>query len=110
MAESGEGEAGRRGDADPTAGSADGAARGQAEGTVLMRAIRTAAGLAVIAVLVGVAVFFAEHPGRVAIAWQGWEVETSVGVLAAAALLLALAVAGLLRLSRLVGRSPRAVS
>jgi HemY protein len=75
-----------------------------------MRAIRVAAGLVVIVVLVAVAVFFADHPGRVAIAWQGWQVETSVGVLAAAAVLLALAVAVLLRLLRLIGRSPRAVS
>jgi HemY protein len=75
-----------------------------------MRAIRLAAGLVVIAVLVGVAVFFAGHPGRVVIVWQGWQVETSVGVLAAAAVLLALAAAALLRLLRLVGRSPRAAS
>jgi HemY protein len=75
-----------------------------------MRAIRVAASLVVIVVLVAVAVFFADHPGRVAIAWQGWQVETSVGVLAAAAVLLALAVAALLRLVRLIGRSPRAVS
>jgi HemY protein len=75
-----------------------------------MRVIRVAAGLVAIAVLVAVGVFFADHPGRVAIAWQGWQVETSVGVLAGAAVLLALAVAVLLRLLRLIGRSPRAVS
>jgi HemY protein len=72
--------------------------------------MRAAAGLVIVAVLVAVAVFFADHPGRVAILWQGWQVETSVGVLAAAALLLALAMALLLRLLRAVRRSPRAVA
>jgi HemY protein len=69
--------------------------------------MRLAAGLVVIAALVAVAVYFTDHPGRVSILWQGWQVETSVGVLAAAALLLALAVAALLRLFRLVLGSPR---
>ncbi len=72
--------------------------------------IRVAAGLVIIAVLVAVTVFFADRPGQVVIVWQGWQVETSVGVLAAAAVLLALVVAALLRLLRLIGRSPRAVS
>lgn len=49
----------------------------------------------VVAVLVAAAVFFADHPGRVEILWQGWQVKTSVAVLAAAAILAAL-VAGLL--------------
>jgi HemY protein len=72
--------------------------------------MRLAIGLVVIAALVVAAVFFADHPGRVGIVWQGWQVETSVGVLAAAAALLALAVALLLRLLRMILRSPRAVS
>ncbi len=72
--------------------------------------IRVAAGLVIIAVLVAVTVFFADRPGQVVIVWQGWQVETSVGVLAAAAVLLALVVAALLRLLRLIRRSPRAVS
>ena len=75
-----------------------------------MRVMRVLAAVVVVAVLVAVAVFFAERPGRVAIAWQGRQLETSVGVLAAASVLLALAVAVLLGLLRLIGRSPRAVS
>jgi HemY protein len=57
--------------------------------------IRAVVGIGVVAVLVAPAVFFADHPGRVEILWQGWQVETSVAVLAAAAILAALA-AGLL--------------
>jgi HemY protein len=57
--------------------------------------IRGIAGLIIIAVLVGAGVFLADRPGQVEIVWQGWQVETSVGVLVAAAALAAL-VAGLL--------------
>ena len=57
--------------------------------------IRGTAGLIIVAVLVAAGVFFADHPGRVQIVWQGWQVETSVGVLVAAAILAALG-AGLL--------------
>jgi len=57
--------------------------------------IRAFIGVVIVAVLVAAAVFFADHPGRVEILWQGWQVETSVAVLAAAAILAAL-VAGLL--------------
>ena len=72
--------------------------------------MRAFVALVVIAALVAGAVFFADHPGRVSILWQDWQVETSAGVLAAAALLLALAVALLLRLLRLIRRSPRALA
>jgi HemY protein len=72
--------------------------------------MRALSALVVIAALVAGAVFFADHPGRVAILWQDWQVETSVGVLAAAALLLALVVALLLRLFRLIRKSPRALA
>lgn len=47
--------------------------------------MRVVAALVVIAVLAVGCAFFADHPGRVAIVWQGWRVETSVGVLIAAA-------------------------
>jgi HemY protein len=57
--------------------------------------IRAVIGVAVVAALAAVAVFFADRPGRVEILWQGWQVQTSVAVLAAAAILAAL-VAGLL--------------
>jgi len=48
------------------------------------------------AILVGVAVWLAEHPGRVAIDWEGWRVDTNIAVLAAA---LAVVLAGLMALS-----------
>jgi len=57
--------------------------------------IRAIICVVVVTALVGTAVFFADHPGRVEILWQGWQVETSVAVLAAAAILAAL-VAGLM--------------
>jgi HemY protein len=57
--------------------------------------IRAVVGIIIVSVLIAAAVFFADHPGRVEILWQGWQVETSVAVLAAAAILAAL-VAGLL--------------
>ena len=57
--------------------------------------IRAIFGVVIVTALVAAAVFFADHPGRVEILWQGWQVETSVAVLAAAAILAAL-VAGLL--------------
>lgn len=69
-----------------------------------MRAIGT---LVAIAILVVAVVFFTSNPGRVEIAWQGWQVDTSVGVLVAAAILAALAVAVVLRLLSLVLGSPR---
>ena len=47
-------------------------------------------GLVVFAAVVSVAVFFANHPGQVQIVWQGWLVETSFGVLVAAAIAAAL--------------------
>ena len=57
--------------------------------------IRAIICVVLVTVLVGTAVFFADHPGQVEILWQGWQVETSLAVLAAAAILAAL-VAGLL--------------
>ena len=52
-------------------------------------------------------VFFADHPGRVDILWQGWRVETSVAVLAAAAILAALVAALLFSLLSLIVETPR---
>jgi len=53
------------------------------------------------------AIFFADHPGQVEIVWQGWQLETSVGVLAAAAVLAGLAIAVLYWLVSLILDSPR---
>jgi HemY protein len=68
--------------------------------------IRGIAGLIVVAGLVTAGVFFADRPGRVEIVWQGWQVETSVGVLAAAAALATLAAALSYSLIAMIIRSP----
>ena len=47
--------------------------------------------LAALAVLIVAAATIADYPGAVDIIWQGWEIDTSVGVLFAALALLALA-------------------
>jgi HemY protein len=70
--------------------------------------IRGLLGLLLIAGLIAAAIFFADHPGRVGIVWQGWRVETSVGVLAAGALLAGLIAALLFWLVSLIIDSPRA--
>jgi HemY protein len=69
--------------------------------------IRGIAGLTIVAVLVAAGVFFADRPGQVEIVWQGWQVETSVGVLVAAAVLAALGAGLLYSLIAMIIRSPR---
>ena len=69
--------------------------------------IRGIAGLAIVAVLIGAGVFFADRPGRVEIIWQGWQVETSVGVLVAAAALAAFSAGLLYSLIATIIGSPR---
>jgi HemY protein len=68
--------------------------------------MRTIGTLLVIAALVAAAVF-ADNPGRVAIVWQGWQIETSVGILVAAAVVAAVAVMLLVWLLLRVVGSPR---
>jgi HemY protein len=70
--------------------------------------IRGLLGLLVFAGLITAAIFFADHPGQVEIVWRGWQVETSVGVLAAAAVLAGLAIALFFWLVSLILGSPRA--
>ncbi len=70
--------------------------------------IRGLLGFLVFAGLITAAIFFADHPGQVEIMWQGWQVETSIGVLAAAAVLAGLAIALLFWLVSLILDSPRA--
>jgi HemY protein len=71
--------------------------------------MRAIAALIVVAALAAAAVFLTDNPGHVEILWQGWQVDTSIGVLVAAAALAALAVAlALWLLARLLG-SPRAL-
>jgi HemY protein len=70
--------------------------------------IRGLFGLLVVAGLITAALFFADRPGQVEIVWQGWQLDTSVGVLAAAMVLTGLAIALLFWLvSRVLG-GPRA--
>ena len=70
--------------------------------------IRGLLGLLVVAGLITAAIFFADHPGQVEIVWQGWQVDTSVGVLAVAAVLAGVAIALLFWLGSLILDSPRA--
>ncbi len=70
--------------------------------------MRTLPALIAVVLLVVLAVVVADQPGRVAIVWQGWRLDTSVAVLIVAALAiaaLAVVIVGLLR--RLLG-GPRA--
>jgi len=76
--------------------------------------MRRVAAIIVLAVVAIGAATIADYPGSVAIAWQGWEIDTSVGVLVAAVALVALALwlvfslfAGALRLPRLFRRYRR---
>jgi HemY protein len=70
--------------------------------------IRGLLGLLVVAGLITAAIFFADHPGQVEIVWQGWQVDTSVGVLAVAAMVAGVTIASLFRLVSLILDSPRA--
>jgi HemY protein len=60
--------------------------------------LRTARFLLVVGLLAAAAVWLADRPGRVAVEWQGWRVDTSFAVLAAAAAALMVAAALLYRL------------
>jgi HemY protein len=71
--------------------------------------MRALLALAVIAAAVAAGAFLADHPGRVAIVWQGWQIDTSTGVLAGAAALLGLAAAALALIVAALWRLPRAV-
>ncbi len=69
--------------------------------------IRSVAGVLIVGAVVAVAIFLADRPGRVDIVWQGWQLETSVGVLIAAAVLAALVVWLLVSGLGLIISSPR---
>src|SRR5690606_24649256 len=60
----------------------------------------------IVAAFVAVAYWFAEHPGDVTIAWQGYIIDTEVGILALAVVALALALTILFSLLRFVFRAP----
>ena len=63
--------------------------------------------LLLVAAAVAGAAFVADHPGRVEIVWQGWQVDTSVGVLVGALVLVVLIMALLVRLGTALRRIPR---
>jgi HemY protein len=71
--------------------------------------IRGVVGFFIIAGVVGAAVFLTDRPGQVDIVWQGWQIETSVSVLVAAAVLAALLVWLLISTLRLIVSGPRRV-
>ena len=62
--------------------------------------------LVLAAVMAGVA-WVASYPGEVTIVWQGWQIDASVGMLATAVVLVALAAALLVRLWTAFVTSPR---
>jgi HemY protein len=71
--------------------------------------MRGIAGVLMVGVLVAAAVFLADRPGRVDVVWQGWRLETSVGVLIAAAVLAALLVWLLFWILSLIISGPRRI-
>ena len=60
--------------------------------------MRRLVALVLIAAIVVAAVFLADHPGRVEIAWYGWQVDTSAAVLGIALMVCVLALWGLAEL------------
>ena len=71
-----------------------------------MRAIPA---LIVIGLLAAAAGFLASEPGKVALTWQGWRVETSVALLVLGVVLLAMLAAALFHLIRKILGGPRAI-
>ena len=76
----------------------------------MIRAVRALVAFLAFAVVIAVAVYFAGHPGRVNIVWQGWQIGTSVGILAAAAAVAGLGVALLAWVVSLIAGAPRAIT
>jgi HemY protein len=60
-----------------------------------------------LAILIAAAIWVADRPGHVSFDWLGWRVDTSVGVLLAALLLLMALAAILYRLWHIIVRGPR---
>jgi HemY protein len=71
-----------------------------------MRALPT---ILILALLIAGAVFIADRPGSVALAWQGWRIDTSLAVLLFAIVLVAVIAAALFLLLRRIIRGPRAM-
>lgn len=68
--------------------------------------MRRVAALLLVAAAVAGATFFADRPGQVEIVWQGWQLDTSVGVLAGAVALVVLIGSGLALLAAALRRLP----
>ncbi len=69
--------------------------------------MRALPAIVVIALLVAAAVFVADQPGSVAIEWQGWQVDTSVAVMALAVASVGVAAAVIYDLLRWIVGGPR---
>jgi HemY protein len=69
-----------------------------------MRAIPA---LVLLALLIAAAVFVAGQPGHVAIVWQGWEIDTSVAVMALGVIVFAIVVLVAWRVLRFILGGPR---
>ena len=63
-----------------------------------------------LAALVAVAVWLANEPGAVHLAWHSWRIDTSVGVLVAALVLLVVVILLLIRLAGSLGAAMRALA
>lgn len=63
-----------------------------------------------VAVLVAVAVWLANDPGAVHLAWHGWRIDTSVGVLVAALVALVAAILFVVKLAGALGAAMRALA
>lgn len=70
--------------------------------------MRALPAILVVAALIAGAVFIADRPGSVSLAWQGWRVDTSVAVLLFAVTLVAMTAALLFHLLRKIIGGPRA--
>ncbi|MFQ5939860.1 MAG: heme biosynthesis protein HemY [Alphaproteobacteria bacterium] len=72
--------------------------------------IRVLLFLVLLAAVAGAAAWFADHPGRVSVTWQGWRIDTSVGFLAFAVALLVVVGALIDRAWRMLRRAPGAIA
>ncbi len=70
--------------------------------------MRALPALVAIALLIAGAVFIADRPGDVAIAWQGWRIDTSVAVVVMAAVVVGVVAAVLFNLLRWIVGGPKA--
>lgn len=69
--------------------------------------MRTVIYILEVAIVIAVAIWLADRPGKVLIEWQGYRIDTSIGILALSAFLFAVIVAGLYTIWRWFRRRPR---